>query len=147
VVRFVTENFVPVRVHVRQDAEEFERLGERFGAHWTPTILEIDAEGRERHRVEGFLTTDELIPQLMLGLGHEAFERGDWREARRRFREVLDRHPDSDSAPEALYWEGVARYKDSHDNADLIETAHALAERFAGTIWSKKAAIWAPAPA
>jgi uncharacterized protein HemY len=147
VVRFVTENFVPVRVHVREQADEFKRLGERFGAQWTPTILEVDDEGKERHRVEGFLTADEFIPQLMLGLGHDAFERGDWNEAQRRFREALDRFPDSDAAPEALYWEGVARYKDSHDNADLIQTARALAERFAGTIWSKKASIWAPARA
>jgi hypothetical protein len=147
VARFVTEHFVPIRVHVREQAEEFRRLGERFGAQWTPTLLELDAEGNERHRIEGFLTAEELVPQLMLGLGHDAFERRDWRQARRWFEDVVDRHGGSDAAAEALYWAGVARYKDSHDNKDLVETARALAERFAGTIWSKKASIWAPARA
>ena len=143
----MSQHFLPVRVHVREQAEEYRRLGERFGVQWTPTLLEIDAQGKERHRIEGFLTVEELLPQLMLGLGHDAFERREWTQASHWFQEVLDRHPGSDAAPEALYWAGVARYQDSHDSKDLVETARALAERFAGTIWSKKASIWAPAGA
>jgi hypothetical protein len=53
----------------------------------------------------------------------------------------------SDAAPEALYWEGVARYKDTKNNAALVETARALAEQFAGAPWTKKASTWAPARA
>jgi len=34
---------VPVRVHVRDQADEFKRLGERYGVQWTPTTLVIDS--------------------------------------------------------------------------------------------------------
>ena len=57
VVDFVTRHFVPVRVHVKHNAEAFATLGERFNAQWTPTILIIDSSGAERH-VESHLVTD-----------------------------------------------------------------------------------------
>ena len=72
VVRFVNQHFLPARVHVKDDAAEFKRYGERYNARWTPTILELDAEGVERHRVEGFLPADDLLAQLTLGLGRSA---------------------------------------------------------------------------
>lgn len=46
---------------------------------------------------------------------------------------------------EALYWEVVARYKATKNSAALAETARALAIRFAGATWTKKASVWAPA--
>ena len=132
---------------MREQADEFKRLGERYGAQWTPTILELDSEGNERHRIEGFLPVDDFLAQLMLGRAHYAFETREWKEAERRFQEVLDRFPANDAAPEALYWVGVSRYKDTHDNAALAETARALAERFGDGVWAKKASIWSKAAA
>ena len=73
------------------------------------------------------------------------FEREDWAQAQHLFHEALERDPQGDAAPEALYWEGVARYKATKNSAALAETARALAQRFAGAAWTKKASIWAPA--
>jgi hypothetical protein len=42
------EHFIPARVHVREQPAERQRLGERYGVQWTPTILELDADGAER---------------------------------------------------------------------------------------------------
>jgi uncharacterized protein HemY len=134
-----------VRVHVREQADDYKRLGVRFGVQWTPTILELDSEGKERHRIEGFLSNRDFLDQLTLGLGHAAFEREDWAQAQHLFHEALERDPQGDAAPEALYWEGVARYKATKNSAALAETARALAQRFAGAAWTKKASIWAPA--
>jgi len=133
-----------VRVHVREQAEDYKRLGERFGVQWTPTILELDSQGQERHRIEGFLSKNDFLTQLMVGLGHAAFEREEWAGVQRAFHEALERDPHGDTAPEALYWEGVARYKATKNSAALAETARALAQRFAGATWTKKASIWAP---
>ena len=52
--------------------------GDRFGAQWTPTILIVDREGQERHRIEGFLPADDLLSQLILGSAHAAFGAGDF---------------------------------------------------------------------
>ncbi len=143
VARFVAEHFIPVRVHVRDDRDEYKRLGARFGAEWTPTILVLDPEGKERHRVEGFLPADDLIAQLTLGLGHAAFGQGKFDEAERQFGQVLETYAQSDAAAEALYWAGVSRYKATNDGAALAETARQFKERYRDTPWAKKASVWA----
>lgn len=142
VVNFVSENFIPARVHVKADAPLFQKYGEKYGAQWTPTILEVDKDGVERHRIEGFLPNDEFLAQLMLGRAQMAFAQQQWGEAERRFREVVDKFPNTDAAPEALYWAGVAPYKGTNDNASLKATARAFKERYQDTSWAKKASVW-----
>ncbi len=140
---YVTGNFIPVHIHAREQAADFKRLGERFGALWTPTILLLDSAGVEQHRIEGFLPADDFIAQLALGLGRAAFKRQDWREAARRFEEVVSGHPEADAAAEATYWAGVSRYKMTHDSAALEQTAEAFTRRYQDTPWAKKASVWA----
>jgi hypothetical protein len=142
VIEFIEQNFVPVRVHVREQQDEFKRLGSRYGVQWTPTILVLDQNGEERHRIEGFLPADDLLPQLQLGLGKVALAQENFAEAERRFRMVLDAYANSDAAPEALYWAGVSRYKATNNPAALIDTARAFMERYRDTPWAKKASVW-----
>src|SRR2546422_1242366 len=78
VVGFVNQHVLPARVHVTDAPADFKRYGERYDAPWPPTILELDAEGVERHRVEGFLPADDLLAQLTLGLAHMAFQQQRW---------------------------------------------------------------------
>lgn len=139
---FVDEHFLPARVNVREQPEDFKRLGERFGAEWTPTILLLDPTGTERHRIEGFLPADDFMAQLGLGLGRVEFSAGDFAEAERQLREVVARHPDSDAAPEALYWAGVAKYKATNDAAALQETGEAFRQRYQDSAWAKKSSVW-----
>ena len=143
VARFVTENFIPARIHVRDQADDYRRFGERYGVQWTPTILVLDHDGIERHRIEGFLPTDDFRAQLLLGLAQMAFKRGEWEPAERRFREIVEQFPDGDAGPEAQYWAGVARYKASGDAQALGDTARAFAQRYQSSPWAKKASIWA----
>jgi hypothetical protein len=143
VVKFVTDNFIPSRVHVRDDSALFQKYGEKYGAQWTPTILELDSEGTERHRVEGFLPNDDFLSQLMLGRAKIAFAEEKWDEAETRFREIVDQFPDTDAAPEALYWAGVCPYKATHDASSLRQTATEFEHRYQGTSWAKKASVWA----
>jgi hypothetical protein len=145
VATFVADTFVPVRVHLREQADDFKRLGARYGAQWTPTILILDASGEERHRIEGFLPTEDFLAQIAIGLARAAFARGDFAEAERRFREVVEKYPNTDAAPEALYWAGVARYKGTGDAAALGETAGQFRQRYQDTSWAKKASVWGSA--
>ena len=138
----VLEHFVPVRVHVRDQKDQFTRLGERYGVQWTPTTLVLDAQGEERHRIEGFLPADDFAAQLRLGLAKAAFARGAFDEAERRFRDVVQSHPNADAAAEAQYWAGVSKYKATGDASALADTARAFATRYADTPWAKKASVW-----
>ena len=132
-----------MRVHVKEQAEDFKKLAERFGQQWTPTILEIDPQGNERWRIEGFLPAQDLLAQLMLGLAHDAFRREDWRDAARRFQRIVDELPESEAAPEAEYWSGVSRYKDTGDARALAETAQYFSNHFQDSAWAKRASVWA----
>ena len=143
VAEFVTNNFIPVRVHVKNNADEYQRLSAKYNAQWTPTVLILDADGSERYRIEGFLPADEFLPQLEIGAAHAAFARHDYADAERRFRAIVEKHPESEVAAEALYWAGVARYKATGDATALTDTAHAFGERYRNSAWAKKASVWA----
>lgn len=138
----MSENFLPARIHVRENKAEWERFGQRYGVQWTPTVLVVDPSGAERHRIEGFLPVDDFLGQLALGLGQSAFARGQFAEAERWFREVVSRHGGTEAAPEALYWAGVAKYKASNDAAALGETAAAFGKQYPQSSWAKKASVW-----
>jgi hypothetical protein len=142
VVRFVNESFLPARVHVKEDPEAFKRYGEEYNAQWTPTILELDPNGDEVWRIEGFLPNDDFLAQLMLGRAHMDFKQGKWAEAEKRFGEIVANLPNSDGAPEAQYWAGVSRYKATNDATALKTTAKAFTERYKDSSWAKKASIW-----
>ena len=142
VVRFVNENFVPARVHVKDDAEAFRRYGDKYNAKWTPTILLFDSEGVEHHRIEGFLPNDDFLAQLMLGRAHMDFKQDKFAEAEKGFREIVDKLPNTDAAPEAQYWAGVSRYKATNDATALKATAREFSTRYSETTWAKKASIW-----
>jgi TolA-binding protein len=142
VVGFITQNFVPARIHVREQPDDFTRLGARYGAQWTPTIVVIDPDGEARHRIEGFLPVEDFLSQLALGLAKSDFARSRFEEAERRFRETVETYPNTDAAPEALYWAGVSRYKGSGDAAALEDTARAFKTRYATSTWAKKASVW-----
>lgn len=142
VARFISENFLTGLIHARDQREDYKRFGERYGAQWTPTILVLDSAGNAQHRIEGFLPADDFLAQLALGLAHAAFKREAWDEAEQRFRDVVERFPESDAAPEAQYWAGVARYKGTGDGAALADTARRFQARYRDTSWAKKASVW-----
>ena len=141
-VNFVNDNFIPARVHVKDDSALFQRYGEKYNAQWTPTILELDPQGVERYRIEGFLPVDDFLAELELGLGKLAFEHKQWGEAERHFRTVSREHPDSGVAAEACYWEGVSEYKATDRAEPLKETARVLSEKYPESPWTKKASVW-----
>lgn len=142
VVRLVTSEFLPIRVHVRDADGVYARVSERLNVHWTPTVLILDETGVERHRVEGFLAVDDFLAHLKLGLAKTSLQRGAFDDAERRFREVVAEHPNSEPAPEALYWAGVSRYKGHNDANALAETAQAFTTRYADSAWARKASVW-----
>lgn len=103
----------------------------------------LDADGTERYRFEGYLPAPEFLAQLEFGLAKRAFAREQWAEAERAFRAIVQRFPDSDAAPESLYWAGVAKYKASGQPGALKETAALLQQRYPDNVWATKASVWA----
>ncbi|HXC72232.1 MAG TPA: hypothetical protein VN644_19760 [Pyrinomonadaceae bacterium] len=135
---FINENFVPLSAHIKEHPAYFHR----FDALWTPSVLILDSDGDERFRLEGYLPKDEFRSQLELGLARVSFMNKKWADAERRYAAVLDRYPDSQAAPEALYWKGVAHYKATNDHMVLGELPELFRQRYPDSIWALKTAAW-----
>lgn len=129
---------MPLEAHIKEHPAYFHR----FEAVWTPTVLVLDPDGKERWRLEGYLPKEEFRAQLELGLARVAFVRKQFAEAERRYAELLERYPGSKSAPEALYWRGVSRYSATHDHSVLGELRAELEGRYPDSFWALKTAAW-----
>jgi outer membrane protein assembly factor BamD (BamD/ComL family) len=127
-----------VKVHIKEQKQTFER----FNAQWTPTQVVLDPEGKERHRMEGFLPVDDLLAQLELGLAKIAFQHKAFGDAEKRFRSLGENHQATAAAPEACYWAGVAAYKARNDVTALNATAKLLKEKYPASEWARKASVW-----
>jgi len=110
-----------------------------FNITWTPTLIVLDQEGKEHHRSVGFLSPEELIPALLLGMAKTRFEQQQYAEALSVIQQILDGYPRSGSAPEALFLKGVAGYKSTHDPKPLKESYEQLEAHYPSSDWTKRA--------
>jgi hypothetical protein len=139
VTSFIDQNFIPISVHIKENPAGFHR----FDSIWTPTALVLDENGKERHRIEGYLPRDEFVAQLVLGLARVAFMQKRWKDAEQMYDEILKKYPDSTAAPEAVYWKAVSRYKGTNDHTVLGEVPKTLQQKYPDSVWAKKAIPWA----
>ena len=135
---FINDNFIALHVHIKENPKNFRR----FESVWTPTILVLDAEGKERSRLEGYLPKNEFRAYLEMGLARVAFTKKEWAEAERRYAAIAESYPNSYYAPQAVYYRGVSRYSASHDSAELAGTAETLEEKYRGTEWHLRSLPW-----
>ena len=105
-------------------------------------MLILDLNGVERFRLEGYLPKDEFRAQLELGLARVAFMSKAWADAESRYAAVLEKYPQSKSAPEALYWKGVSRYKATSDHTVLGELPSQFREKYPDSLWALKTIAW-----
>ena len=105
-------------------------------------MIILDPNGKERFRIEGYLPKDEFRAQLELALARVAFMSKNWKDAERRYTEVLERYPESKAAPEALYWKGVSHYKGTNDHTVLGELPGQFQEKYPDSEWALKTAAW-----
>ena len=134
VIQFILSQFIPLRV-----AFDEKPLSDDFNVTWTPTLIVLDSDGNEHHRTTGFLPPEELIPSLVLGTGKACFERGEFAEAIAILEKVLDDYPDSHSAPEAIYFRAVSRYKNTQKADPLKEAYQQLHNDYPTSVWAQRA--------
>ncbi len=134
VVEFVQNNLIPLRI-----AFDFQPLATQFNLKWTPTLIILDPDGKEHQRTVGFLPPEELIPSLLLGIAKSYFNRERFGEALSTLDQILRDHPQSDSAPEAIYLRGVCGYKNTHHPQSLKEAYEYLQANYPSNEWTKRA--------
>jgi hypothetical protein len=134
VVAFMEQRTVALRA-----AHNDKPLTDKYGIKWTPTILMLDGEGGEHHRIVGFLPPDEFIASLLLGSAKTSFDLGDYKGASLIADEILEKHPSSPSAPEAVFLRGVSHYKMTRKPAFLKEAYERLNSSYPTSEWTKRA--------
>lgn len=134
VADFINQHFVPLRVPF--DAEPY---ASDFNVKWTPSIITLDAEGREHYRTLGFLAPEDFIPSLYVAIGRSCFDIENLDKAVVYFDNLLTEYPKSDFAPEGIYLQGVSRYKSTHDPKPLREAYDRLNEGYPSNEWTKRA--------
>jgi len=134
VIQFISQKMIPLRVLF--DAQP---LSADFNIKWTPSLITLDAKGKEHHRTLGFLAPEELIPSLVLGIAKSDFEADQFDEALAGLDQLLAEYPKSDSTPEAVYLRGVCRYKSTQDPKPLKEAYEQLKAQHPSSEWTKRA--------
>lgn len=134
VIEFIAEKLIPLQLLSNSEPHAAE-----YGVKWTPNLLLIDAEGKDHHRVIGFLPPVELIPSLMLGMGKGCFNKDQLNEAIECFESVINEYPYSSSAPEAIFFKGVAGYKSTHETGHLKEAYRKLQTQYHHSEWARRA--------
>ena len=99
----------------------------------------MDSDGVERYRIEGYLPKDEFAAQLLLGLARVAFMQKKWADAEKIYEEILQKYPNSEAAPESVYWKAVSHYKSTNDHTGLGEVPKTLQQKYPNSVWAKKA--------
>ena len=142
VERFIEEHFIPVQFNVVEQPE----VMDRFNTPWTPTLIVLDAEGREHRRSQGYLDPSRFLGEMSLAWLKDAIDRRDFQTAQQRSGEALRRtQGDPVREPEAIYWSSVASYKASNDAQNLMTGWNRLLDQFPGSEWARKVEFIRPA--
>ena len=134
VAEFMNRSIIPLRVSF-----DSQPLAADFNIKWTPTLITLDAEGKEHHRTVGFLPAEELIPSLLLGMAKTFFETEKLDAAMKYLDRLVRDYPKSDAAPEAIFIRGVCGYKSTHNPKPLKEAYEKLAADYPSSEWTKRA--------
>jgi hypothetical protein len=133
----LNEYFIPVQV----DVEKYKDLMVTFRVFWTPNINVIDPSEILYYHVEGWLPPSEYAAMLMVARGQYFLKHKRYGEAKDIFQKVWDKFPQSDFAPEALYYLGVSGYMDSHKVEDLSRGWQILQRYHPRSTWAIRSSI------
>jgi hypothetical protein len=134
VVEFLQSKVVPLQLKSDAKPESTD-----YNVKWTPNMLVLDPEGKEHHRIIGFLPAVELIPAVLLGAGKAAFDGDRLDEAIQCFDQILNEYPYSSAAPEAVYFRGVSLYKSTHVVSHLADAYKKLQTHYHYSEWARRA--------
>lgn len=134
VIEFINGQVVPLRV-----AFDSQPLATDFIVKWTPVLVILDQEGSSHQQTLGFFPPEELIPSLMLGIAKVRFNHDQYDNALAALHTLQADYPKSAVVPEAIFLEGVSRFKQGHEPQTLKEAYEQLQADFPSDQWTQRA--------
>lgn len=137
VAALLNEQFIPVQVNI----EKVPQLVEKFQAVWTPNLNILNDKEKLVYHIEGWLAPSECAAMLILSQGHYQLRRSQFDQAAAHFKAVFDHYPQSEFAPEALYYLAVSRYLASHESQRLIEGWQDCRRYYPSSSWARRSMV------
>ena len=134
VAEFVNRRMIPIQLLA--DAKPY---AGNFNVKWTPTVIVLDEDGKEHSLTVGFLPPEEFVPSLLLGIIKAQVDLNDFSEALAEAEKLIADYPKSRATPEAIYLQGVAGYKDTHDPKHLKAAYQKLQAEYPASEWTERA--------
>ncbi|MCX5806413.1 MAG: hypothetical protein NT010_10165 [Proteobacteria bacterium] len=125
---------IPLRIPA-----DSEPLATDFTLRWTPTLIILDANGKEHSRTIGFIAPEEFIPTILLGIVKTNFDLRQYDKAAPNLERIVNDYAQSFAAPEAIYYRAVCGVKVAHDIAGLKKAYELLAKDYPQSEWVKRA--------
>jgi outer membrane protein assembly factor BamD (BamD/ComL family) len=85
------------------------------------------------------LPPEEFIPSLLLGIIKAHFDLNRFSEALSEAKRLIADYPKSRATPEAIYLQGVAGYKSTHDPVHLKAAYQKLHTEYPASEWMERA--------
>ena len=139
VIKMIGERFIPMMFSSAEDKD----LACKYAVEWTPTFIIADDSGNELDRWDGFLPSEEFIPQAILAEGLAHYRKQNYKEAISSLSTVVYDYSKSGFTPQATYYLGICQYKDSEEPSHLEDTYRTMYNRYPESYWTKKASPWA----
>ena len=134
VISLIKNLYIPLQV-----AHDAKPLATEFNIKWTPTLITLGPDNREHHRTVGFLAPEDFIANSLLGAGKFHFDNDRYPEALSFFENIVADYPQSDVAAEAIFLQGISRYKNSGERKHLKEAYESLRSLYPDSEWAKRA--------
>jgi hypothetical protein len=134
VIDFVNNNVVALRVPA-----DSQPLAGQFNVKWTPVLAVLDQNGVGHRQTLGFFPPEEFIPSLMLGIAKVHFDYDQLEKALEMLHKLQADYPASAAVPQAVFLEGVSRYKHSHEPKTLKDAYEQLKSDFPSSEWTRRA--------
>ncbi len=130
----IADNFVPLKL-ISTDAREATR---HYGVRWLPAFLVLDAEGVCHHKVIGYLSPDDLRAELLFGAGLFHIAAKQYDAACQSFESIERQLPQAAQLPEALFWWGVTRVRQTKDFAQGLRVWERLVQGHPDSLAARK---------
>ena len=133
VERALTDDFVACRLESAKAPE----LARAANVRWLPGLVVASPDGRPAHVQVGFLPPDDFLRELDFGAGIVAMGSKRYDEADALFAKVAARD-DAERAPDAWYWRGISRYRQTKAFEDCQRHWAEIPKRWPGTQWARR---------
>lgn len=135
----LAERFVCLKLETQSRAREIAAVVGSWPLVWTPTFFFGDRRGRFVRRTVGYLRPSHLLAELRLASGLVSLNERRPADAQADFAAACELYGESRAAAEALYWNGVAKFRLARDKRVLVPQWASLQRRFPDSAWAARA--------